>query len=122
MAMGKRERAKQEPMWVVATDLSRSQGYPFFERVNRLLAEHGFDDFVEKACAGFYSKTMGRPSLAPGVYFPCLLVGYFEGISSERGIDCRCADSVAAATCGTSWACRWVPPRPTTRRSPAPAA
>ena len=94
MAMGKRERGEQGAMWVATADLPQSQGHPFFVRLNRILAEHGFDDYVEKACKRFYARTMGRPSLAPGIYFRCLLVGYFEGISSERGIDWRCADSL----------------------------
>jgi transposase len=41
-----------------------------------------------------YAK-VGRPGLAPGVYFRALLVGYFEGIGSERGIAWRAADSLA---------------------------
>ena len=95
MAMGKREREEQGAIWVKTADLPRSQGHPFFVGLNRVLRERGFDDFAEKACAGFYARKMGRPGVAPGVYFRCLLVGYFEGISSERGIDWRCADSLA---------------------------
>jgi transposase len=62
--------------------------------LNQLLARHGFDDFVEQQCAGFYADTMGRPGLAPGVYFRLLLIGYFEGLDSERGIAWRAADSL----------------------------
>ena len=50
---------------------------------------------MEGLCAKFYADKMGRPSLAPGVYFRLLLVGYFEGIGSERGIAWRAADSLA---------------------------
>jgi transposase len=60
-----------------------------------LLREHGFDDFVDAQCTGFYAETMGRPSLPPGIYFRLLLIGYFEGIDSERGIAWRAADSLA---------------------------
>ena len=67
---------------------------PFYERLNRLLSKRGFDAFAETACESFYAKT-GRPGLAPGVYFRALLVGYFEGIDSERGIAWRTADSLA---------------------------
>ena len=95
MAMGKREREAQDSMWVKTSDLPRSQGHPFYDQLNRVLGEHGFDSFVEQACGKFYAKVMGRPGLAPGVYFRCLLVGYFEGIGSERGIDWRCADSLS---------------------------
>ncbi|CAG0971584.1 hypothetical protein PHYC_01276 [Phycisphaerales bacterium] len=95
MAMGKRDRESQDPIWVKTADLPRSQGHPFYQRLNVILRERGFDDFVERACARFYARTMGRPGLAPGVYFRCLLVGYFEGIGSERGIDWRCSDSLS---------------------------
>src|SRR5262249_51532522 len=57
--------------------------------------EHAFDDFVEGQCASFYAETMGRPGLPPGIYFRLLLIGYFEGIDSERGIAWRAADSLA---------------------------
>jgi transposase len=95
MAMGKRKREQQTPLFVSHEDLPRSQGHPFYRTVNDLLAAHGFDEWVEGACQGFYHQVMGRPSLAPGVYFRCLLVGYFEGIDSERGIAWRCADSLS---------------------------
>jgi transposase len=62
---------------------------------NQLLREHGFDEFVEARCAGFYAQATGRPSLPPGIYFRLLLIGYFEGIDSERGIAWRAADSLA---------------------------
>jgi transposase len=63
--------------------------------LNQLLREHGFDDFTEAQCATFYAETMGRPGLLPGIYFRLLLIGYFEGIDSERGIAWRAADSLA---------------------------
>ena len=95
MAVGKRGTGRQEELWIPSSDLARSPGHPFYERVNRLLAEAGFDGFVEELCAPFYAGNVGRPGLAPGVYVRMLLVGYFEGISSERGIAWRCADSLA---------------------------
>ena len=96
MAMGKRPAARQaSPMWVNATDLPRSDGHPFFERLNRILAESGFDAFVEGLCAAFYADRLGRPSLRPGRYFRLLFIGYFEGLSSERGIVWRVADSLS---------------------------
>ena len=93
--MGKRKRRQQEDLWVATSQLPGTAGHPFYEGLNRLLDEHGFDDFVEGLCAKFYADEMGRPSLAPGVYFRLLLVGYFEGIGSERGIAWRAADSLA---------------------------
>jgi transposase len=95
MAMGKRKRDRQPAMWVTTTDLPTAASHPFYTRLNRLLRDHGFDDFAEAQCAGFYAETMGRPGLPPGIYFRLLLIGYFEGIDSERGIAWRAADSLA---------------------------
>lgn len=94
MAMGKRERDRQPPMWVPTTDLPTTAGHPFYARLNRVLRDHGFDDFVETQCQAFYAERMGRPGLAPGIYFRLLLIGYFEGLESERGIAWRAADSL----------------------------
>ena len=94
--MGKRPVARQaSPMWVTTADLPTNAGHPFFERLNRVLEEAGFDAFVEGLCAAFYAARMGRPSLRPGRYFRLLLIGYFEGLSSERGIAWRVADSLS---------------------------
>jgi hypothetical protein len=71
---------------------------PFYRRLNQFLCEHGFDDFTEAQCASFYAETMGRPSLPPGIHFRLLLIGYFEGIDSERGIAWRAADSLSSMT------------------------
>jgi len=95
MAMGRRERARQSALWVAVADLPTGASHPFYQRLNRVLASHGFDDFVERQCAPCYAKTMGRPGLAPGIYFRALLIGYFEGLDSERGIAWRAADSLA---------------------------
>jgi transposase len=95
MAMGKRTRDRQPRMWVTTTDFPTAAGHPFYRRLNQLLREHAFDDFAEGQCERFYAETMGRPGLAPGIYFRLLLIGYFEGIDSERGIAWRAADSLA---------------------------
>ena len=95
MAMGTRQkRQRQEELWVATATLARPASHPFYERLNRLLDEAGFDEFVEPLCQPFYAETMGRPGLAPGLYFRLLLIGYFEGIDSERGIAWRAADSL----------------------------
>jgi transposase len=95
MALGKRAPA-QQPLFVAVADL-KVAAHPFYEAVNKVLAAHHFDAFAEGLCAGFYDdgKRGGRPGLPPGVYFRCLMVGYFEGIDSERGIDWRCNDSLS---------------------------
>src|SRR3954453_6266716 len=95
MSLGKRRtNGKQEPIWIEAACLATPVSHPFYERLNRLLDKRGFDRFAEEACRTFYAK-VGRPGLAPGVYFRALLVGYFEGIDSERGIAWRTFDSLA---------------------------
>src|SRR6516164_4616488 len=96
MALGKRKSVQQQPLFVSTADLNVRQ-HPFYEAVNKVLAAHHFDTFAEGLCAKFYDDGSrgGRPGLAPGIYFRCLLVGYFEGIDSERGIDWRCNDSLS---------------------------
>jgi len=97
MAMGRRgkQRQQQEEFWVSHSELPRTVGHPFYQRLNQVLEERGFDEFVEGQCARFYAAAMGRPSLTPGRYFRLLLIGYFEGIEGERGIAWRAADSLA---------------------------
>jgi transposase len=94
MAMGKKKR-RQESMWLATSELPKSPGHPFYERLNGILEEAGFDRFAEKSCERFYAGEVGRPSLLPGRYFRLLLLGYFEGLDSERGIAWRAADSLA---------------------------
>jgi transposase len=94
MAMGTRQ-SEQGSLWVAMAKLPKSPGHPFYTRLNALLDANDFDGFVESRCARFYAPVMGRPSLAPGRYFRLLLVGYFEGIDSERGIAWRASDSLA---------------------------
>lgn len=96
MSMGKRED-RQQPLWIAAPELPRSAGHRFYEKLNELLREAGFDRRVETLCQRFYEAdgTVGRPSIPPGLYFRMLLIGYFEGIESERGICWRCADSLS---------------------------
>ena len=93
MAMGKRKTERQQELWIATTDLPDSPGHPFYRKLNGLLNEQGFDVFVEGLCQKFYAEVMGRESIPPGVYFRMLLIGYFEGIDSERGIAWRCDDS-----------------------------
>ena len=89
-----RDDGSQQAMWVATADLPQGGGHPFYERLNQILNAAGFDAFVEQLCAPFYAR-MGWPSLAPGRYFRLLLVGYFEGLDSERAIAWRAADSLS---------------------------
>jgi transposase len=95
MAMGKKKRKRQEALWVATRELPRSPGHPFYQRLNQILEAHGFDSFVERQCSRFYAPGVGRPSLPPGRYFRLMLLGYFEGLGSERGMAWRAADSLA---------------------------
>lgn len=93
--MGRRkDRARTPGLWIAANELPPTGGHPFYQRLNQVFDAHAFDDFVEAQCAPFYAA-IGRPSLTPGTYFRLLLIGYFEGIDSERGIAWRTADSLA---------------------------
>lgn len=94
--MGRRKnRARTPGLWIATNELPRTGGHPFYQRLNQVLDAQAFDEFVEAQCAPFYAGTVGRPSLTPGTYFRLLLIGYFEGIDSERGIAWRTADSLA---------------------------
>ena len=85
MAMGRRkDRARTPGLWIATNELPVTGGHPFYQRLNQVLDRHAFDAFVEAQCAPFYATTIGRPSLTPGTYFRLLLIGYFEGIDSER--------------------------------------
>jgi transposase len=93
MALGKR-KPKQEELFIPTAQLATGPGHPFYSKLNDVLAAAGFDAFAEKFCAQYY-KDGGRPGIPPGVYFRMLLIGYFEGLDSQRGIAWRCADSLA---------------------------
>jgi transposase len=94
MAMGKKKRKRQQSMWVLTSELPTSPGHPFYSRLNAILDGEEFDAYVESRCRRFYAEGVGRPGLAPGRYFRLLLLGYFEGLDSERGIAWRVADSL----------------------------
>src|SRR4051812_28240925 len=99
MAMGKR-KPQQESLFIATDRLMPSAGHPFYQTLNALLAEAKFDHWIEQRCESFYEceEKRGQPSLPPGVYFRMLLIGYFEGLDSQRGIAWRCADSLALRT------------------------
>ena len=94
MAMGtRRKRERQEALWYDG-ELPAAPGHPFYSRLNEILCRAEFDQFCEESCRGFYHAKLGRPSLAPGLYFRVMMIGFFEGIDSERGIAWRLADSL----------------------------
>ena len=95
MALGKRKTKQQEDLFIMADRMPRSPGHVFYQKVNRLLNDGGFDRWLEGLCQPFYADHQGRPGIPPGIYFRMLLVGYFEGIGSQRGIAWRCADSLS---------------------------
>ncbi len=89
----RKKRERQESLWY-GGELPTAPGHPFYSGLNALLEKADFDCFCEKSCAGFYHAKLGRPSLAPGLYFRIMMIGFFEGIDSERGIAWRLADSL----------------------------
>ena len=93
MAMGTNRTGQKQEDLFYACERIETPGHPFYEQLNRVLNQAGFDAFCEDLCRSFYHTKLGRPSLAPGVYFRLLLIGFFEGIASERGIGWRVADS-----------------------------
>lgn len=95
MALGRRKQERQDEFWIAASDLPRSEGHVFYGKLNQLLREAEFDPYVESLCEAYYHACVGRPGIPPGIYFRMLLVGYFEGLSSQRGIAWRCADSLS---------------------------
>jgi len=95
MAVGKRKPAFQRELFVLAEELPTTAAHPFYAKVNDLLEKNGFDRFAQERCASFYASRLGRPGLPPGNYFRLMMIGYFEGIASERGIAWRVADSLA---------------------------
>src|SRR5665647_1257637 len=117
MAMGTRKkRERQEDLWVVSSEIVGTPAHAFYDRLNEILDQHHFDRNVEHLCRRYYKGPLGRPSITPGVYFRTLLLGYFEGIDSERGIAWRLADSLSmrrfiayALTEATAWP--WEPGR-----------
>jgi transposase len=94
MALG-RQGERQTELMVGWAELPRSPGHVFYDHLQTVLLEAGFDGFAEAQCAPYYARKRGRPSLPPGRYFRLHLVGYFEGIDSERGLEWRCADSLS---------------------------
>jgi len=98
MAMGTRkQRERQEGLWY-GGELPTAPGHPFYKRLTEILDKAGFDAFCETSCARFYHERLGRPSLAPGMYFRIMMIGFFEGLDSERGIAWRLADSLTLRT------------------------
>ena len=93
--MSRRAKERQETLWVATADMAVAPGNPFYRKLNELLREADFDRKIEELCEPFYADGKGRPSIAPGTYMRMLMVGYFEGIDSERGITWRCADSLS---------------------------
>lgn len=94
--MGTRvKREKQQELWIPSNAIVTTPAHAFYERLNRILEQHGFDRKTEQLCRRYYKEPYGRPSLSPGAYFRMLLIGYLEGLDSERGIAWRVADSLS---------------------------
>ena len=94
MAMGQ-QKDRQGDLMVSWSEMPRSPGHVFYDRLQLVLIEGGFDGFAEAVCQPYYAARMGAPSVPPGRYFRMHLAGYFEGIDSERGLEWRCSDSLS---------------------------
>src|SRR5260370_42028610 len=96
MAMGtRRQREKQEGLWIAQHEMASAPGHPFYQKLNELLEAERFDEFDKNRCGKFYAAKYGRPSLAPRIYFRALLIWDFEGIGAERGSASPLVDSLA---------------------------
>jgi transposase len=95
MSMGRWQAEHQTDLWVPTAELPQSPGHVFYDKLNALLAQAGFDRHAEELCQPYYTEGVGRESIPPGVYFRMLLVGYFEGLDSQRAIAWRCSDSLS---------------------------
>jgi hypothetical protein len=95
MAMGTHRHRQRPRALFYYRELIEAPGHPFYRKLNEVLRAAGFDEFSERQCQRFYAERRGRPSLAPGVYFRLMLVGFFEGLDSERAIAWRAADSLS---------------------------
>jgi transposase len=95
MALGRRKGEQQDDLFIMAEHLPKAPGHVFYRKLNAILREAGFDAWVEELCRPYYAESQGRPGIPPGTYFRMLLIGYFEGISSQRGIAWRCSDSLS---------------------------
>lgn len=93
--MSRRATERQEVFWISTSEIQAAPGNPFYTRLHELLSEAEFDRKVEDLCEAFYAEGKGRPGIPPGIYMRMLMVGYFEGLHSERGIARRCADSLS---------------------------
>ncbi|MFC1895537.1 transposase [Thermodesulfobacteriota bacterium] len=94
MALGRR-RSIQKELFVTSDEIAKAPAHPFYSRLEEVFKAHGFDAFCEELCQPYYADGVGRPGLAPGVYFRLLMLGYFERIPSERQIARRVADSLS---------------------------
>ena len=95
MSMKRRPEGRQEAFWITRDAIASGPSHPFYDHLEGVLREAGFDAYVERQCSSYYAQKQGRPSIPPGVYFRMLLIGYFERIDSERGICWRCSDSLS---------------------------
>jgi hypothetical protein len=116
MAMGtRRTPLRQESLWIPVAELPGTAAHTFYQRLNQILNDAGFDAFVEEACQRFYAPTMGR--LAPGIYFRVMLIGYFEGLDTPPSPPARARHGSCGTSCQTGGVSR-VPREPRFTRTP----
>ena len=82
MAMG-RQKDGQGDLMVSWSEMPRSPGHVFYDRLQSVLIEGGFDAFAEASCRPYYAVRMGAPSVPPGRYFRMHLVGYLRASTAS---------------------------------------
>jgi transposase len=91
----KQKRIVQGELWIDAAKVALPEGCAFYDKLNAMLEAVGFDEQVHALCQPYYRMDgPGHPGVDPAVYFRILLIGFFEGIRSERALATRCADSL----------------------------
>src|ERR1700691_1979413 len=114
MAMGRRrKRVRQEGLWTPTAALPVGASHPFYKRLNQILDEKKFDEYVETLCADFYAGEVGRPGLAPGIYFRLLMVAISKGsMRSAASPGAPATVCRSGRSCGLRWmkACRIIRP------------
>ncbi len=86
---------RQGDLMVGWAEMPRSPGHVFYDRLQPVLIEGGFDGFAEAACRCCYAARTGAPSVPPGRCLRRHPVGYIEGIDSGRGLEWRGSDSLS---------------------------
>ena len=107
MALGRQKRRQAELM-IGWAELPRSPGHAFYDRLQAVLVEAGFDDFAETRCAPFYASWQGRPSLPPGRYFRLVDATRRRSATSKGSTASAAWSDAAPIACPCASSCAWA--------------